>query len=99
FSVEFCGGEKDERELLKIGEVGVVLFGGGEEEDMRILRRSEGFRREDERMAGPKENRVKVAEKEETGKFRGSSNGESRDESSEEEHSSSHGMERIEAND
>ncbi|GJT75733.1 hypothetical protein Tco_1042458 [Tanacetum coccineum] len=47
FSVEFCGGEKDERELLKIGEVGVVLFGGGEEEDMRILRRSEGFRRED----------------------------------------------------
>ncbi|GJU81005.1 hypothetical protein Tco_1283370 [Tanacetum coccineum] len=47
FSVEFCGGEKDKRELLKIGEVGVVLFGGGEEEDMRILRRSEGFRRED----------------------------------------------------
>ncbi|GJT32586.1 hypothetical protein Tco_0923005 [Tanacetum coccineum] len=47
FSVEFCGGEKDERELLKMGEVGVVLFGGGKEEDMRILRRSEGFRRED----------------------------------------------------
>ncbi|GKA84218.1 hypothetical protein Tco_0805813 [Tanacetum coccineum] len=26
----FCGGEEDERELFEIGEVGVVLFGGGE---------------------------------------------------------------------
>ncbi|GJW08961.1 hypothetical protein Tco_1571384 [Tanacetum coccineum] len=49
-----------------------------------------------ERMAGPKENMVKVAEKEETGKFCGSPDG---DESSEYEHSPSHGMKRIEEND
>ncbi|GJX08811.1 retrovirus-related pol polyprotein from transposon TNT 1-94 [Tanacetum coccineum] len=30
FWVEFCGGEEDERELLEMGEVGVVLSGGGE---------------------------------------------------------------------
>ncbi|GJV87036.1 hypothetical protein Tco_1530974 [Tanacetum coccineum] len=30
FWVEFCGGEEDERELLKMGQVVVVLFGGGE---------------------------------------------------------------------
>ncbi|GJW92151.1 hypothetical protein Tco_0169704 [Tanacetum coccineum] len=28
--VEFCGGEEDKRELFEIGEVGLVLFGGGE---------------------------------------------------------------------
>nr|GEW08665.1 hypothetical protein [Tanacetum cinerariifolium] len=39
---------------------------------MKILR-SVLFRKE--RMAGPKENKVKVAEKEETGKFHGSLNG------------------------
>ncbi|GJU70351.1 hypothetical protein Tco_1256610 [Tanacetum coccineum] len=39
---------------------------------MKILR-SVLFRKE--RMAGPKENRVKVAEKEETGKFHGSPDG------------------------
>ncbi|GJZ86665.1 hypothetical protein Tco_0658275 [Tanacetum coccineum] len=30
FWVKFCGGEEDEKELLEMGEVGVVLFGGGE---------------------------------------------------------------------
>ncbi|GJX78607.1 hypothetical protein Tco_0326756 [Tanacetum coccineum] len=30
FWVEFCGGKEDERELLEMGEVGVVLFGRGE---------------------------------------------------------------------
>ncbi|GJX78022.1 hypothetical protein Tco_0324833 [Tanacetum coccineum] len=30
FWVEFCRGEEDERELLEMEEVGVLLFGGGE---------------------------------------------------------------------
>nr|GEV52368.1 hypothetical protein [Tanacetum cinerariifolium] len=30
FWVEFCGGEEDKKELLEMGEVEVVLFGGGE---------------------------------------------------------------------
>nr|GEY12476.1 uncharacterized mitochondrial protein AtMg00810-like [Tanacetum cinerariifolium] len=30
FWIDFYGGEEDERELLKMGEVGVVLFDGGE---------------------------------------------------------------------
>ncbi|GJU87217.1 hypothetical protein Tco_1294763 [Tanacetum coccineum] len=53
------------------------------EDDIENLKRSEGFRSEDviemkkndERMGGPKWNRVKVAGKEETGKFRGSPDG------------------------
>ncbi|GJS24542.1 hypothetical protein Tco_0453174 [Tanacetum coccineum] len=48
--VEFYKGEEDERELFEIGEVGVVIFGGGEdllEEDIEILRRSERFRRDE----------------------------------------------------
>ncbi|GKD37437.1 hypothetical protein Tco_1257644 [Tanacetum coccineum] len=74
-------GEEYERELFKIGEVGVVLVAGGEgEDDIENLKRSEGFRSEDviemkknnERMAEPKESRVKVAEKEKTKKFHGS---------------------------
>ncbi|GJV26278.1 hypothetical protein Tco_1378973 [Tanacetum coccineum] len=56
------------------------------EDDIEILRRSERFKREKERMAGPKENRVKVTEKEETGKFRGSTDGLSR-------HGIKHGLE------
>ncbi|GJV95070.1 hypothetical protein Tco_1546647 [Tanacetum coccineum] len=75
--VEFCGGEEDERELFEIGETRADLL----EDDIEILRKSERFRREEirrsvlfrmERMAGPKGNRVKVAEKEETRKFCGS---------------------------
>ncbi|GJZ18199.1 hypothetical protein Tco_0554322 [Tanacetum coccineum] len=77
-------GEEYQRGLFEIGDVGVVLFGRGEgEDDIENLRRSERFRSEDviemkkndERMAGPKENKVKVAEKEETGKFHGSPDG------------------------
>nr|GEX59204.1 retrovirus-related Pol polyprotein from transposon TNT 1-94 [Tanacetum cinerariifolium] len=30
FWIDFCGGEEDDRELLEMGDVGVVLFGGGE---------------------------------------------------------------------
>nr|GEX72823.1 hypothetical protein [Tanacetum cinerariifolium] len=47
FLVEFCGGTEDDRELFKIGEIGVVLIGGGKEDDIDILRRSEKFRREE----------------------------------------------------
>nr|GEZ77488.1 hypothetical protein [Tanacetum cinerariifolium] len=50
---EFCRGEEDERELSEMGEVGVVLFGGGEGVTKGFargrhenFRRSEGFRRE-----------------------------------------------------
>ncbi|GJT00060.1 zinc finger MYM-type protein 1-like protein [Tanacetum coccineum] len=78
--------EEYERELFEIGKVGVVLVGGGEgEDDIDNLKRSERFRSEDviemkkndvyERMAGPKENRVRVAEKEKAGKFCGSPDG------------------------
>ncbi|GJZ49772.1 hypothetical protein Tco_0603962 [Tanacetum coccineum] len=31
FWVEFCGGEEDERELLEMGEIGIVLFGRGDD--------------------------------------------------------------------
>ncbi|GJS60786.1 hypothetical protein Tco_0655570 [Tanacetum coccineum] len=46
------GGEGDDKELVVIGEVGGVLFGGGDGEDLledniKILRRSERFRREE----------------------------------------------------
>ncbi|GJU28085.1 hypothetical protein Tco_1166706 [Tanacetum coccineum] len=69
-------GEEDERELFEIKEVGVFLFSGGEgEDDIENLKRSERFRSEEERMGWTKENRVKVAEKEETGKFHGSPDG------------------------
>nr|GEU50798.1 hypothetical protein [Tanacetum cinerariifolium] len=66
--------EEDERELFEIGESRGDLL----EDDIEILRRSERFGREErmkilgsvlfrkERMDGPKGNRVKVAEKEET---------------------------------
>ncbi|GJV51019.1 hypothetical protein Tco_1446760 [Tanacetum coccineum] len=45
-------GEEYERELFEIGEVGVVLVGGGEggdllEDDIENLKRSERFRSED----------------------------------------------------
>ncbi|GKC33280.1 hypothetical protein Tco_1040574 [Tanacetum coccineum] len=50
--VDFCGGEEHEKELVEIGEVGRGPFGDGEgedllEDDMRVMKRSEEFRRED----------------------------------------------------
>ncbi|GJT95539.1 hypothetical protein Tco_1091057 [Tanacetum coccineum] len=45
---KFCGGDENERELLEMGEVGVILFGGEEgEDDIENLRRSERFRSEE----------------------------------------------------
>ncbi|GKB21041.1 putative ribonuclease H-like domain-containing protein [Tanacetum coccineum] len=73
-----------ELELSRLLNYDEELRGDLLEDDIENLKRSERFRSEDmiemkkndERMAGPKENRVKVAEKEETGKFRGSPDGE-----------------------
>ncbi|GKB94934.1 hypothetical protein Tco_0981071, partial [Tanacetum coccineum] len=63
---------------LRLGELRGDLL----DDDIEILRRSKRFRREEpiemetnERMVVPKGNRVKVAEKEETGKFDGSPDG------------------------
>ncbi|GJX05070.1 hypothetical protein Tco_0190986 [Tanacetum coccineum] len=85
---EVIGGGGDDREFVVIGDVGGVLFGGLEggdllEDDIETLRGSERCIREVviemkknvERLAGPSGNMVNVADKEETGEYRGSSEG------------------------
>ncbi|GJS07319.1 peroxidase 27-like protein [Tanacetum coccineum] len=70
---EFCGGEEDEKELVEMGEVGEGPFGEGKgedffEDDMRIMKRKEKFRREDLNIciAVAGVDRDRDAEKEET---------------------------------
>ncbi|GJV06764.1 hypothetical protein Tco_1344420 [Tanacetum coccineum] len=69
-------GKEDEKELVKMGEVGEGPFGEGEGEDffkddMRIMKRNKKFKREDLNMctAVAGVDRDRDAEKEETGRI------------------------------